>query len=127
VTLAGIPGRVPQDIMASFIGKVAWWSVPLVVRNSVPMYVNAGGTIPIVQALRAEAAALGTVLAFMTSEIAPSLPETAILRKVPEPRLIATFVGVVASCLLVVGFVFHAVLQSPPPRTQGAPSNRRST
>jgi uncharacterized membrane protein YraQ (UPF0718 family) len=85
---------VPQDFMASIMGKDAWWSVPLAVLIGVPMYTNAAGVIPIVQALLAKGAALGTVLAFMMSVIALSLPEMIILRKVLKLRLIATFVGV---------------------------------
>ena len=85
-------------------------SVPLAVLLGVPMYSNAAGIIPIVQALLAKGAALGTVLAFMMSVIALSLPEMIILRKVLKPRLIATFVGVVALGILLVGFVFNAVL-----------------
>jgi uncharacterized membrane protein YraQ (UPF0718 family) len=74
------------------------------------MYTNAAGIIPIVQALLAKGAALGTVLAFMMSVIALSLPEMVILRKVLEPRLIATFAAVVATGILAVGFVFNALL-----------------
>ena len=92
------------------MGKDAWWSVPLAVLMGVPMYTNAAGVIPIVQALLAKGAALGTVLAFMMSVIALSLPEMIILRKVLKVRLIATFVAVVASGILLVGFVFNAVL-----------------
>lgn len=105
-----IHGWVPQDFMASIMGKDAWWSVPLAVLIGVPMYSNAAGVIPIVQALLAKGAALGTVLAFMMSVIALSLPEMIILRKVLKVRLIATFVGVVATGILIVGFVFNAVL-----------------
>lgn len=105
-----IHGYVPEDFMASFMGKEAWWSVPLAVVMGVPMYTNAAGVIPIVQALLAKGAALGTVLAFMMSVIALSLPEMIILRKVLKVRLIATFVAVVASGILLVGFVFNAVL-----------------
>jgi uncharacterized membrane protein YraQ (UPF0718 family) len=107
---AGIHGYVPEDFMASFMGKEAWWSVPLAVLIGVPLYSNAAGVIPIVQALLAKGAALGTVLAFMMSVIALSLPEMIILRKVLKLRLIATFVGVVASGILLVGYVFNAVL-----------------
>ena len=107
---AGIHGYVPEDFMASFMGKDAWWAVPLAVLIGVPMYTNAAGIIPIVQALLAKGAALGTVLAFMMSVIALSLPEIVILRKVLKMRLIATFVAVVASGILLVGFVFNAVL-----------------
>ena len=105
-----IHGYVPQDFMASFMGKEVWWSVPLAVIIGVPMYTNAAGVIPIVQALLAKGAALGTVLAFMMSVIALSLPEMIILRKVLQVRLIATFVGVVATGILLVGYVFNAVL-----------------
>ena len=105
-----IHGYVPADFMASFMGKDVWWSVPLAVLLGVPMYTNAAGVIPIVQALLAKGAALGTVLAFMMSVIALSLPEMIILRKVLKIRLIATFIGVVASGILVVGYVFNWVL-----------------
>ena len=107
---AVIHGYVPEAFMASIMGKDAWWSVPLAVVVGVPMYTNAAGVIPIVQALLAKGAALGTVLAFMMSVIALSLPELVILRKVLKVRLIATFVGVVAAGILLVGYVFNAVL-----------------
>ncbi len=107
---AAIHGYVPEAFMASVMGKDAWWSVPLAVLVGVPMYTNAAGVIPIVQALLAKGAALGTVLAFMMSVIALSLPEMVILRKVLKVRLIATFVAVVAAGILLVGYVFNAVL-----------------
>jgi len=107
---AGIHGYVPADFMASFMGKDVWWVVPASVLIGVPMYTNAAGIIPIVEALLAKGAALGTVLAFMMSVIALSLPEMVILRKVLKPRLIATFVGVVASGIMLVGFMFNLVV-----------------
>lgn len=105
-----IHGYVPEDFMASIMGKEAWWSVPLAILVGIPMYTNAAGVIPIVQALLTKGAALGTVLAFMMSVITLSLPEMIILRKVLKVRLIATFVGVVAVGILIVGYVFNAVL-----------------
>jgi uncharacterized protein len=107
---AGIHGWVPEDFMASFMGKEAWWSVPLAVLIGVPMYTNAAGIIPIMQALLAKGAALGTVLAFMMSVIALSLPEMIILRKVLKLRLILTFASIVAFGILLVGFVFNALI-----------------
>jgi len=107
---AGIHGYVPQDFMASFMGKDVWWAVPAAVVLGVPMYSNAAGIIPIVEALIGKGAALGTVLAFMMSVIALSAPEMIILRKALKPRLIATFAGVVACGILLVGYVFNAVL-----------------
>jgi uncharacterized membrane protein YraQ (UPF0718 family) len=107
---AGIHGYVPENFVASIMGRDAWWAVPVAVAIGIPMYSNAAGVIPVVQALLAKGAALGTVLAFMMSVIALSLPEMIILRKVLTPRLIATFVGVVAVGILIVGYVFNAVL-----------------
>jgi uncharacterized membrane protein YraQ (UPF0718 family) len=107
---AAIHGYVPKDFMASLMGREAWWSVPAAVLIGVPMYANAAGIIPIVEALLAKGAALGTVLAFMMSVIALSLPEMVILRKVLKLRLIAVFAGVVATGILLVGYVFNAVL-----------------
>lgn len=107
---AGIHGYVPEDFLAGMMGRDAWWAVPVAVLIGVPMYSNAAGIIPIVEALLAKGAALGTVLAFMMSVIALSLPEIVILRKVLKMRLIATFVAVVASGILLVGYVFNTVL-----------------
>ena len=102
-----IHGYVPQDLMARIMGADAWWSVPAAVLMGVPMYTNAAGVIPIVEALLGKGAALGTVLAFMMSVIALSLPEMLILRQVLTLRLIAVFIGVVASGILAVGFLFN--------------------
>lgn len=107
---AAIHGYAPQDLLAAIMGRDAWWAVPAAVLIGVPMYSNAAGIMPVVQALLAKGAALGTVLAFMMSVIALSAPELIILRKVLKPRLIATFVGVVAAGILLVGYVFNAVL-----------------
>ena len=107
---AWIHGYVPQDFMAHLMGRSAWWSVPLAVMFGVPMYSNAAGIIPVVQALLGKGAALGTTLAFMMSVTALSAPEFMILKKVMRPRLIALFAGVVAAGIVVVGYVFNAVM-----------------
>ena len=104
-----IHGYVPADLLAAIMGKDAWWSVPAAVLIGIPMYSNAAGIIPVVEALIDKGAALGTVLAFMMSVIALSLPEMIILRKVLTLRLIAVFVGVVGVGILAVGFLFNAL------------------
>lgn len=107
---AGIHGYVPENFMASIMGRDAWWSVPAAVALGVPMYSNAAGIIPIVQALLGKGAALGTVLAFMMAVIGLSLPEAVILRKVLKLPLIAVFFGVVALGIIAVGLLFNAFL-----------------
>ena len=104
---AWIHGYVPENFLASVMGRSAWWSVPLAVAIGIPMYSNAAGMIPVVQALLGKGAALGTVLAFMMAVIALSLPEMVILRKVLKPRLIGTFIGVVGLGILLVGYLFN--------------------
>jgi uncharacterized membrane protein YraQ (UPF0718 family) len=106
---AAIHGYIPAGLMAKYMGK-AWWSVPAMVVFGVPCYSNAAGVIPIVQALMEKGAALGTTLAFMMSIIAISFPELIILRKVLKPKLIGVFVGVVAVGIIIVGYLFNAVL-----------------
>lgn len=106
---AFIHGYVPAGLLAAIMGRDAWWSVPAAVALGIPMYSNAAGVIPVVEALIGKGAALGTVLAFMMSVIALSLPEMIILRKVLTVRLIAVFVGVVGLGILAVGFLFNAL------------------
>ncbi|WP_129626062.1 permease [Candidatus Oscillochloris fontis] len=107
---AGIHGYVPQDALAGVMGSDAWWSVPVAVLLGIPLYSNAAGVIPVVQALMAKGAALGTVLAFMMAVVALSLPEMIILRRVLKPRLIATFVGVVGLGIIGIGYLFNLVM-----------------
>ena len=104
-----IHGYVPEALMVRIMGADAWWSVPAAVLVGIPMYANAAGIIPIVEALIGKGAALGTVLAFMMSVIALSLPEMIILRQVLKLRLIAVFIGVVGTGILAVGFLFNAI------------------
>lgn len=106
---ASIHGYVPQDFMASFMGKSAWYSVPLSVLIGIPLYSNAAGIIPIVSALIEKGAALGTALAFMMSVIGLSLPEMIILRKVLKMPLIITFIAVVGTGIMIVGFLFNMI------------------
>lgn len=106
---AGIHGYVPENFMAGLMGKSAWWSVPVSVLIGIPLYSNAAGIIPIVQALLEKGASLGTVLAFMMSVIGLSLPEIIILKKVLKLPLILIFVGVVGTGILIVGYFFNVI------------------
>lgn len=106
---AFIHGYVPSGVLAAVMGRHAWWSVPAAVILGIPMYSSAAGIIPVVEALIEKGAALGTVLAFMMSVTALSLPEIIILRKVLSLRLIAVFVGVVGLGILFVGYLFNVI------------------
>ena len=104
---AGAHGFVPQEFMASIMGKSSWYSVPLSVLIGIPLYSNAAGIVPIVSVLIEKGASLGTALAFMMSVIGLSLPEMVILRKVLKLPLIFTFIGVVGTGILIVGYLFN--------------------
>ncbi len=107
---AFIHGFVPEDALTDIMGAGAWWSVPVAVLLGIPLYSNAAGIIPVVSALLGKGAALGTVLAFMMSVVALSLPEMIILRKVLKPRLIAIFIGVVAISIVITGYLFNLLV-----------------
>jgi len=106
---SAVHGYVPQNFMAAIMGKSAWWSVPVSVLIGIPLYSNAAGIIPIVQALLEKGASLGTALAFMMSVIGLSLPETIILKKVLKLPLIFIFLGVVGTGIMIIGFLFNLV------------------
>lgn len=104
---AGAHGFVPDQFMADLLGAENWYSVPLAIFVGVPLYSNAAGIIPIVSVLIEKGVSLGTALAFMMSVIGLSLPEIIILKKVLKWQLIAVFVGVVASGIIIIGFIFN--------------------
>jgi hypothetical protein len=106
---SAIHGYVPPSFMTTMMGKTHWWSVPLAVLVGIPLYMNAAGIIPIMQALLSKGAALGTSLAFMMSVIGLSLPEFIVLRRVLKLPLLLSFVGIVAVGIVIVGYVFNLV------------------
>jgi len=101
---------VSQAWLLGALGNERWWSVPLAVLIGVPIYASSAGLIPVVQALFAKGVPIGTLLALMMSVVGLSLPEFIILRKVLKPRLILIFAGVVATGILVVGYLINLVL-----------------
>jgi len=106
---AGAHGYVPEEFMASLMGKSAWYSVPLSILIGIPLYSNAAGIVPIVSVLIEKGASLGTSLAFMMSVIGLSLPEMIILRKVLKLPLIFTFIGIVGGGIMIVGYLFNII------------------
>jgi uncharacterized membrane protein YraQ (UPF0718 family) len=107
---AFIHGYVPADFLARWAGRDNIFAVPVAVALGVPLYSNAAGVIPIVHALMEKGMAIGTVLAFMMAVTALSLPEAIILKNVLKNRLLATFFGIVAFAIIIVGYLFNAIL-----------------
>jgi len=107
---AFIHGYAPEDLLARWAGRDNYLAVPVAVAIGVPLYSNAAGTIPIVHALMEKGMSMGTVLAFMMSVTALSLPEMIILRNVLKPRLIAIFAAIMAVSITLVGYLFNIIL-----------------
>jgi uncharacterized membrane protein YraQ (UPF0718 family) len=107
---AVIHGYAPIDFVVRYAGRDNPLAVIVAVILGVPLYSNAAGTIPIVQALVGKGLPMGTALAFMMAIVAISPPEMIILRKVIKPKLIAIFAGVVSVAIVIVGYLFNAIL-----------------
>ncbi|GAB1692800.1 permease [Krasilnikovia sp. M28-CT-15] len=107
---AVIHGWVPADFFARWAGAGNPFAPLVAVALGVPLYSNAAGVLPLVEVLHAKGVAMGTVLAFMMSVVALSLPELILLRRVLKPQLLAAFVGVVATGILATGYLFNAIL-----------------
>lgn len=102
-----IHGFVPSELVVAVGGRDNPLAVPALVILGVPLYLDAAGTLPIVEALVGKGLPLGSALAFMMAVTALSLPELIILRRVMKPRLIAIFVVIVAGGILIVGTLFN--------------------
>ncbi len=107
---AVIHGWAPADFFTRYAGPGDAFGVLVAVVVGVPLYSNAAGIMPLVQALHDKGLPMGTLLAFMMSVVALSLPELVLLRRVLKPKLLATFVAVVGSGIVAVGYLFNAVL-----------------
>jgi hypothetical protein len=107
---AGIHGFVPTGFFEQYLSGGNPLAVPLSVVLAVPMYANASGIIPVVQALVAKGIPLGTAMAFMMAVVGLSLPEAMMLKKAMQTRLLATFFGTVGVSIVALGYLFNWVL-----------------
>ncbi len=108
---AFIHGYVPSDLIVRYAGGDAWYAVPLATILGVPMYSNAAGVMPLIEVLTQKGMLMGTALSFMMAITALSLPEAMILKKILSTKLIAIFFGTVALGIMIIGFIFNAILR----------------
>ena len=99
---------IPQEIILSILGKDNPFTVLVATAVGIPIYASIFGTLPVAEALFAKGVPIGTILALIMSMTALSLPEMVMLSQVLRPRLLATFVGVVALGIMIVGYGFNA-------------------
>ena len=107
---AAIHGWAPEDFFTRYAGADNPFAVLIAVLIGIPLYSNAAGIMPLVQALHDKGLPMGTLLAFMMAVVALSLPELILLRRVLKPQLIATFVAVTGAGIIAVGYLFNAIV-----------------
>lgn len=99
---------IPQEIIQGLLGGEHWYSVPLACLVGIPMYADIFGAIPVAEGLLFKGAGLGTVISFMMSVTALSLPSMIMLKKAMKPKLLGTFIGLVSVGIVTIGYVFNA-------------------
>lgn len=104
---AVIHGWVPTEFFAEYAAPDNPFAVVIATLAGIPLYSNAAGVIPIVEAMHSKGMALGTSMSFMMATVALSLPEFMLLKQVLKPRLMLIFFGSVALAIMFVGFGFN--------------------
>jgi hypothetical protein len=107
---AVIHGWAPEDLFTRYAGPGSAFGVVVAVLIGIPLYSNAAGILPLVEALYDKGLPMGTLLAFMMSVVALSLPEMILLRRVLKPQLLAVFITVVGASIIAVGYLFNVLL-----------------
>ena len=107
---AAIHGWAPEGLFTRYAGAGNPFAVLIAVLIGIPLYSNAAGIMPLVEALHDKGLPMGTLLAFMMAVVALSLPELILLRRVLKPQLIVTFVSVTGTGIIAVGYLFNAVV-----------------
>lgn len=106
---AAIHNFIPAEWIQTVLGQGKWYSVPVASVIGVPMYADIFGTIPVAEALYLKGVGVGTILAFMMSVTALSLPSMIMLSKAVKPKLLFWFIAIVVLGIVVIGYVFNAL------------------
>ena len=104
---AVIHNWIPDNIIETILGNKNPFSVIIASLVGIPMYADIFGTIPIAEALYFKGVGIGTVLSFMMSVTALSLPSMIMLRKVVKPKLLGIFTGIVTLGIIIMGYLFN--------------------
>jgi uncharacterized membrane protein YraQ (UPF0718 family) len=107
---AWIHGYIPTDLIARYTGEGNPFAVIIAVLMGIPMYSNAAGVMPLIEVLTSKGMLLGTALSFMMAVTALSLPEALILKKILSLKLIGLFFAIVGSGIIIIGYLFNAIL-----------------
>lgn len=103
-------GYIPTGFFEQYISKENPFAVPVAVLVGVPMYSNTAGILPIMQVLVEKGIPLGTVIAFSMAVVGLSIPEGLLLKKVMTTKMLLIFFSVVATCIIISGYLFNIIL-----------------
>ena len=103
-------GFIPTGFFEQYITKENPFAVPIAVLVGIPMYSNAAGVLPIMQVLVQKGIPIGTAIAFMMAVVGLSIPEGLLLKKVMSTKMLFIFFGVVATCIIISGYLFNLML-----------------
>ena len=106
---AAIHNFIPETWLQAVLGADKWYGVPLATAVGTPMYADIFGTIPVAEALLAKGVGVGTIISFMMSVTALSLPSLIMLSKAIKPKLLFWFIFIVVIGIMVIGFSFNAL------------------
>ena len=104
---AVIHNWIPESWIAAVLDGSNPFGVILAALVGVPMYADIFGTIPVAEALLHKGAQLGTILSFMMAVTTLSLPSMIMLRKAVKPKLLALFIGICTTGIIIVGYLFN--------------------
>lgn len=106
---AAIHNFIPTEWIQMVLGQDKWYSVLIASVVGVPMYADIFGTIPVAEALFFKGVGVGTILSFMMSVTALSLPSMIMLSKAVKPKLLFWFIVIVVAGIIVIGYIFNAL------------------
>lgn len=106
---AAIHNFIPTEWIQVVLGQDKWYSVLIASVVGVPMYADIFGTIPVAEALFFKGVGVGTILAFMMSVTALSLPSIIMLSKAVKPKLLFWFIVIVVFGIMAIGYIFNAL------------------
>lgn len=98
---------IPTEWTYAVLGADNPFSVLIATVVGVPMYADIFGTIPVAEGLLYAGVSVGTILSFMMSVTALSLPSLIMLKKVVKTKLLLTFTLIVIVGIIIIGYSFN--------------------
>ena len=98
---------IPESYITTILGKDNPFAVVIATLIGMPIYADIFGTLPIAEALLAKGVSVGTILSFMMSVVALSLPSLIMLSKVVKGKLMIAFVSIMFTGIILIGYLFN--------------------